>query len=143
MSDEQKKKLEGIRKKKQQQEKPASKPDLNTMILAQQILQGTQALQSQAGPSNFMQPQVGTSNFLQPQAGPSNYLQSQAGPSTFLTLAAANGKARNQGNPKRTGGRNIDKSASQYFGCQGFGHWNGDYDCPLIIKKNKEEDDKK
>ena len=51
-----------------------------------------------------------------------------AGGNSLLSLLAAGGKSKKRG---------LDKTNSPCFGCQGYGHWANDAECPLQVKKMK------
>ena len=53
-----------------------------------------------------------------------------AGGNSLLSLIAAGGK------PKKRG---LNKTNSPCFGCQGYGHWADDPECPLQVKKTKSD----
>lgn len=122
MSEEQKKKLESIRKKKQgDEDKPAKtshavshptiSPGIQDALLLARLLQA----QSSASSSNMLS--------LTPQAQvqqPNQHLLGLAGP-----------------NRKRGPGRFINKAGSQCFKCEGFGHWAEDDVCPLNVIAKK------
>ena len=118
MSEEQKKKLESIRKKKQgDEDKPAKtshavshptiSPGIQDALLLARLLQA----QSSGSSSNMQQAQV---------QQPNQHLLGLAGP-----------------NRKRGPGRFINKAGSQCFKCEGFGHWADDDACPLNILAKK------
>ena len=57
---------------------------------------------------------------------------SSAAGNNLLSLLAAGGKSKKRG---------LDKTNSPCFGCQGYGHWANDPECPLQ-NKNKKVDKK-
>ena len=120
MSEDQKKKLESIRKKKLGDEdkltKPSNLPNVtNNSPEMQNALLLAQLLQAQAAASS--------SNVLTLAPQP----QQQQPSSNLLSLTTAGGKM------KRGTGKFINKTGSQCWGCQGYGHWGEDDICPLNI----------
>ena len=101
MSEEQKKQLEAIRKKKGHEKQKTKTPDQNALVLAQQLLQ-----------------QTGSGNLL-----------------SFTATGKAN-RAPKMNTVARVG--TFDKSNSQCFACQQFGHWHEDESCPAKIKRTQE-----
>ena len=121
MTEEQKKKLEGIRKKKLGEEEKPSK----TSSVSSSQPSTSPSIQDALLLAKFLQAQAsGSSNMLSllPQTvapQPNQHLLSLTGPKKKVSGGGS--------------GRVINKTGTQCFRCEGFGHWSEDDICPINI----------